>query len=97
MNVALQAAFVSGGCVLVATLISVVLPKLWKQGRAIHEVREQVSNSHGSNLRDDLDLVRDLVLDVREGLKDLRTDMAWERRERADMTKRIERLEGPPL
>jgi hypothetical protein len=49
-------------------------------------VNEQVTNSHGSNLRDDLDLIRDLVLDVK-------ADTAWVRRDHIDLVSRVKRLE----
>lgn len=49
-------------------------------------VNEQVTNSHGSNLRDDLDLIRDLVLDVK-------ADTAWVRRDHLDLVTRVKRLE----
>lgn len=96
MSDGLMAAWVSGGCGLVATLLAVVVPKLWKAGRVQAEIRDQVSNSHGTNLRDDLDIVRDLVLEVHTELRDLRTDLAWERRERADVSRRVDLLEGKP-
>lgn len=94
MSDTLMATFISSGCGLVATLVAVIVPKLWKAGRVQAEIRDQVSNSHGTNLRDDLDHVRDLVMGVHEELLNLRTDAAWERRERTDLTRRIERLEG---
>ena len=87
------AAFIGGVFALVAALVSVMVPKLHRQGRDMKTIREQVQNSHGTNLRDDLDFVRDLVLGVHEELKDMRTDIAWERRERADLTRRVELVE----
>jgi hypothetical protein len=54
--------------------------------RVLGIVNEQVTNSHGSNLRDDLDFMRDVLLDVR-------ADMTWVRRDHIDLTKRVKRLE----
>jgi hypothetical protein len=69
------------------TVLAVVLPLMWKaHGRRLDAITEQVSNSHGSNLRDDLDFIRDLVLDVK-------ADTAWNRRETQDLTIRVKRLE----
>jgi hypothetical protein len=80
------AAFITGGCALVATLLGLVVPALLKHGRVMETVRAQVQNDHGSNLRDDLDLIRDLVLDVK-------ADTAWVRRDHIDLVKRVDQLE----
>lgn len=55
--------------------------------KVLGEVKDQVANSHGSNLRDDLDFIRDLILDVK-------ADTAWVRRDHFDLTRRVERLEA---
>lgn len=62
MTEPLMVAFVSGGFLLVATLITAIVPALIKQGRLIQGIqedasasREQVQNNHRTNLRDDLD------------------------------------------
>lgn len=87
-------AFITSGCALVGVLVTVIAPRVIRQGRALDEVRDQVSNSHGTNLRDDLDLIRD---EMRAGfhlltdrLSDVATDLAWERRERMDLAERTE-------
>jgi hypothetical protein len=80
------AAFITGGCALVATLLGLIVPALLKHGRVMETVRAQVQNDHGSNLRDDLDLIRDLVLDVK-------ADTAWVRRDHIDLVKRVDQLE----
>lgn len=71
-----------------ATLGGVFLP-LWKaHGRRLDAIADQVQNSHGSNLRDDLDFIRDVVLDVK-------ADTAWVRRDHLDLTRRVtEHLEN---
>jgi len=58
-----------------------------KQKKDMAVVKEQVANSHGTNLRDDLDFIRDLVLDVK-------TDVAWVRRDHLDLSHRVALLEG---
>ena len=77
------AAIGSGGLIAAAAL-----PLMWRShGRQLGEIKEQVANSHGTNLRDDLDFIRDLVLDVK-------TDVAWVRRDHVDLTHRVALLEG---
>lgn len=72
----------------VGTLGGIALPLMWKaHGKRLDVITDQVRNDHGSNLRDDLDLIRDLVLDVR-------ADMAWVRRDHIDLTRRVEILEA---
>lgn len=89
-------AFITSGFGLVGVLAGYVLPNLHKQKKVVNEVREQVSNSHSTNLRDDLDraihgIERVLtVLDTHgQSIADLRTDLAWERRERMDLAQRV--------
>ena len=72
---------------LAGTLGAVGLPLMWKaHGRRLDAITQQVENDHGSNLRDDLDFIRDVVLDVR-------TDLSWLRRDHIDLTRRVTRLE----
>ncbi|UFD97963.1 hypothetical protein PQC18_gp25 [Streptomyces phage Pablito] len=99
-NVAL---ITTGGTVAVA-LIGALVELLRRQHNAIAEVREnaqeardQVSNTHTTNLRDDLD---DLHEDVREVLRvltqhtteigGLRDDLRQERRERLAVSDRLD-------
>jgi hypothetical protein len=79
-----------GGCASVAValigLFGVIIPKIHKNTASLGEVREQVRNSHGTNLRDDLDFIRDVLLETR-------TDVAWIRREQLDQARRLTILE----
>lgn len=50
---------------------------------------DQVKNDHSTNLRDDIDEIRDLV---RDGLTDIRRDIGGLREELR--TERLERIEG---
>jgi hypothetical protein len=69
-------------------LAGVALPVMWRaHGKRLDAITDQVKNNHGTNLRDDLDFIRDVALDVR-------ADMAWVRRDHIDLTKRVERLES---
>lgn len=93
-------AFITSGCALVGVLVSVLVPLAWKQRKVIAEVRDQVANSHSTtNLRDDLDRVLDGISLLHQGqrqhtedISNLRTDIAWERRERMDLARRVEKL-----
>lgn len=79
------------------SLAGVVLP-VWlvnrtrKHGSEIGEIKEQVCNTHDTNLRDDLDEIRDLFL---EGLSEIRRDIGGLREELR--TERVERIEGDRL
>lgn len=69
-----------------ATILAATLPMLLRGRRDIRHVKEQVTNSHTTNLRDDISAIAarvDLVL----------TDTAWMRREQTDLAGRIARLE----
>lgn len=67
-----------------------------KQGNDLKAVKDQVKNGHGTNLRDDIDELRDLL---RDGLGDLRRDVAGIRQDiggiRGELrAERQERIEG---
>lgn len=101
--VEVMVAFITGGF----GLVGILIPILIKQNRAIKSVqedsaaaREQVQNSHRSNLRDDLDMVMAGVHRIEQtldnqatALNNMRIDLGWERRERMDLAHRVERLE----
>lgn len=99
-----QVAMVSAGGAITAALVGVLVELMRRQGAAIAEVREhaqearhQVANSHGTNLRDDLDHVierLELVLDGQdrhgEELSSLRREIAHERVERLAVAERLD-------
>lgn len=65
------------------------------------ETREQVKNSHGTNLRHDLDVVIAGVNKINDAIERqgdvlvmMRQDISWERRERIDLAERVGRMEG---
>lgn len=75
-------------------LVAVLLPHLLRQNRKLNDVHEQVANSHQSNLRDDIDVIRN---ELRQGfgqmnyrLNLLHADLAHERQERIDLAERLE-------
>lgn len=94
------AALVSAlGAVTVST-ITVIGARMAKHGKQIAEtstvvaaISEQVHNAHNTNLRDDLDIIRNEVrsgiVTITEQVHDLRVDLAWERRERQDLARRL--------
>lgn len=100
MNDDILVAFVTSGCALVATLITVIVPRIWKNTRELKEqtltldaVRAQVQNDHGTNLRDDIDAIAHRMDMVLEGVSAMHLDVAWLRREQQDLTRRIEIVE----
>ncbi|MFE5971385.1 DUF2746 domain-containing protein [Streptomyces sp. NPDC056460] len=101
---AVQVALVSAGGVVTAALVGVLVELVRRQGTALAEVREhaqeareQVSNDHATNLRDDLDRVIAGLDRVLEGqarhsrdIRDLRADLAHERTERLAVSERLD-------
>jgi hypothetical protein len=90
MDPIVAAALIAGAASVVVALIGlfgVIIPRLWHNTRSLHEVKEQITNSHGSNLRDDLDFIRDNILDMR-------ADIGWVRRDHLDLTRRVDTIEG---
>jgi gas vesicle protein len=99
-----QVALVTTGGTIVVALIGTALEVLRRHGKAIEQVaedaaqaREQVTNTHSTNLRDDMDRIHD---DVREVLKVLarhgeeisgiREEIRQERRERLAVSERLD-------
>lgn len=77
---------VTGGLGAVSTVMAATLPVLLRGRRDIKHVKDQVTNSHATNLRDDITAIGervDLVL----------LDTSWMRREQHDLTQRVIRLE----
>ena len=72
MSDAVMVAIISGLFLVITALITAIAPKLWRQSRDIAEVKHQVKNSHGTNLRDDLDALR---MEVRAGFHQVHVRM----------------------
>lgn len=91
-------ALVAGVLSVIGTAVGIVLNR---QHKTMKEVKEQVANNHGSNLRHDVDRVingvDNLTLMLHNNstaLNNMRIDMGWERRERIDLAGRVSRLES---
>ncbi|MFE0771961.1 hypothetical protein [Streptomyces sp. NPDC058861] len=99
-----QVALVSAGGVVTAAFTGVLVELVRRQGTALAEVREhaqeardQVSNDHTSNLRDDLDRVISGLDRVLEGqaehsrdIRELRSELSHERAERLAVSERLD-------
>jgi hypothetical protein len=89
MDPIIAAALIAGAASVVVAIIGLfglILPRLHRNTASLNEVKDQISNDHGSNLRDDLDFIRDVVLDVK-------ADTAWVRRDHLDLVGRVDRIE----
>lgn len=62
-----QVAVISGAFALLIALISMCGELVRRSHKTLHAVREQVQNSHSTNLRDDIDRIGSLVERVLEG------------------------------
>lgn len=75
------------------TLTATFGPKLLKALLAgvskLDEVHEQVKNTHSTNLREDLDVIAELVRGVQADIAGLRQDIRQERQERVDLDARV--------
>jgi hypothetical protein len=108
-----QAAAITGLCAVLVALTGVVVELLRRQQKAIGAVkahaeatRDQVQNSHGTNLRDDVDKLLLGVDDLLDGQRrhgdllrthsrdigGLREEIRHERAERLDIERRLNRL-----
>ncbi|MFE7463113.1 DUF2746 domain-containing protein [Streptomyces sp. NPDC057499] len=99
-----QVSVVTASSTVAVAMVGVVVELLRRQSNAINEVREhaaeardQVANTHSTNLRDDLDSVahridRVLAFQERHGeeIAGLRSDIAHERRERLAVAERLD-------
>ncbi|MFJ6183776.1 DUF2746 domain-containing protein [Streptomyces sp. NPDC092295] len=99
-----QVALVTAGGTVAVALVGVLVELVRRQGAALSEVaenvqvaREHVENSHGTNLRDDIDSLMDRLDRVMESqevhgreLGALRTDITHERRERLAVAERLD-------
>ncbi|MFF4244298.1 DUF2746 domain-containing protein [Streptomyces sp. NPDC001822] len=99
-----QVAIVTAGGTLGVALVGVLVEMVRRQGTALAQVREhteeardQVSNTHSTNLRDDLDRVIAGLDRVLEGqvehsrdIRGLRADLSHERAERLAVSERLD-------
>lgn len=93
-------AVIGGVFAVITAAFTTLLARQHKAIKAVREdttvAREQTANTHSTNLREDIDRV--IALSERlivgqdrhtEDLATLRTDIAWERRERMDLAARL--------
>ncbi|MFI5863571.1 DUF2746 domain-containing protein [Streptomyces sp. NPDC051546] len=99
-----QVALVTAGSTVGVALLGIAAEFMRRQAKAINavaehaqEARDQVANTHTTNLRDDLDAVayaidRVLALQARhsDDIAALRTDISHERRERLAVAERLD-------
>lgn len=82
-----------------AVLAGVLLGRNIKTGETLKGVARQVQNSHGTNLRDDIDRIADQVSDIKQLLTEDRAALAEVRSNSHDTHKeifeRINQLERP--
>lgn len=95
-----MASFVSSGFALVGVLAGLIVPRLHKNTRTLRAqdavletVREQVQNSHGTNLREDVDKVLAGIGRLDERLTVVALDVNWLRREQFDQARRLTLIE----
>ncbi|MEU0739267.1 DUF2746 domain-containing protein [Streptomyces sp. NPDC006134] len=95
------AALISAAGAVAVALVGAVAELLRRQHRVMGEVREQVSNTHQTNLRDDLDRViagLDRVLagqtEHSRDIAALRADLSHERVERLAVAERLDHHMG---
>lgn len=99
-----QVSLISAAGAVVVALVGVVVELLRRQAGTLSEVRDQVANTHSTNLRDDLDSVMhriDRVIDNQarhdhtlkqhgRALDAIREEIAHERRERLSVEERLD-------
>lgn len=100
MSDSVQVALITAGFPLIATMAALLIPLFFKQRKAIRSISEQVTNSHKTNLRDDLTEALkgiDKLLAGQERhteeISTLRLDVAWLRREQADLDRRMDLID----
>src|SRR5881392_1484492 len=81
-------------------LITLLATHMLKSHKAMNQVKEQVMNSHSTNLRDDVTTVLnklDRVIHIQDKHTDdislLRLDVSWNRHEMRDLSRRVHNIE----
>ncbi|WP_277035289.1 DUF2746 domain-containing protein [Propionimicrobium lymphophilum] len=72
-----------------AGLLGVFLGRNWQTNKTLKTVSSQVSNSHGTNLRDDIDLIAEQIRDIKQLLTEDRAALAEVRAHSHDSHKAI--------
>jgi uncharacterized membrane protein len=102
LETGVQSAVVTATGTIIVALVGVALELLRRSHQRLGEVKEQVQNSHGTNLRDDLDQVVATVSRIESAqtlntgaITELRAELRHERVERHDLERRVDRLYEP--
>jgi len=94
LDSATMTALITGGSSVMAAGLGFLGNRMHKGLKTTQEVRDQVSNGHQTNLRDDIDRIIDGQEKLLKGqaehtaqIADLQADLSWERRERLDLAR----------
>jgi hypothetical protein len=97
LDTPVQSAVVTAAGTIIVALVGVALELLRRSHQRLGEVKEQVQNSHGTNLRDDLDQVVAAVSRIEAAqtlnataITELRAELRHERVERLDVERRLD-------
>lgn len=97
LDTPVQSAVVTAAGTIIVALVGVALELLRRSHQRLGEVKEQVQNSHGTNLRDDLDQVVAAVSRIESAqtlnataITELRAELRHERVERLDVERRLD-------
>lgn len=98
MSDTVQAALVSGIFLVLVAIVSLV-PQLVRQHKDVREIKDQVSNSHNTNMRDDIDLLHRSVTwgfqAVHHRLDSVQSDIDDEKQARLQLARELaDRLES---
>ena len=89
-----QSAFIAGVFSLLVAIVGLLSVHMSKSRKVMKEVRDQVSNGHDTNLRDDITEIMRVQSQHTEDIGVLKLDGSWTRRELQDLDHRIHRIEG---
>ena len=97
LDTPVQSAVVTAAGAIIVALVGVALELLRRSHQRLGEVTDQVKNSHGTNLRDDLDQVVAAVSRIESAqtlnagaVTELRAELRHERVERLDVERRLD-------
>lgn len=93
MDPSIWVAIISVLGTLIVTFGPKVLKSLNERARQLGEVHEQVKNTHTTNMREDIDLLLELMRSMQADITGLRHDGQQERQERVDLGARVTVIE----
>jgi hypothetical protein len=102
MDVATTTTLITSGSTVIAAALGYFGNRVHKGLKTANEVREQVSNGHQTNLRDDIDRILEGQAQLLAGqaehtaqIGNLQDDLNWERRERMDLARIVHGHHAP--